>query len=76
MNASRIHTGTIPPVGALAFYGGGYEAGHVAVSTGNGQEIATLGYVGDRYPVSQYVVVVSPQLSGNPYLGWALPIGS
>ena len=57
-------------------YSGGYEAGHVAVSTGNGQEIATLGYVGDRYPVSQYVVVGSPQLSGNPYLGWALPIGS
>ena len=70
-NASRIHTGTIPPVGALAFYGGGNGAGHVAVSTGNGQEIATLGYVGDRYPVSQYVVVGSPQPNGNPYLGWA-----
>jgi len=64
------------PLERSPFTAGGYEAGHVAVSTGNGQEIATLGYVGDRYPVSQYVVVVSPQLSGNPYLGWALPIGS
>ena len=76
LNAGRIHAGTIPPAGALAFYGVGKGAGHVAVSTGNGQEIATLCYVGDRYPVSQYVLVGSPQLSGNPYLGWALPIGS
>jgi uncharacterized protein YraI len=60
LNADRIHTGTIPPVGALVFYGGGKGAGHVAVSTGNGQEIATLDYVRDRYPVSQYAVAGSP----------------
>lgn len=76
LNAGRIHTDTSPPVGALVFYSGGGGAGHVAVSIGNGQEIGTLGYVGDHYPVSQYAVVGSPQLSGNPYLGWALPIGS
>ena len=64
------------PLERSPFYGVGKGAGHVAVSTGNGQEIATLCYVGARYPVSQYVLVGSPQLSGNPYLGWALPIGS
>jgi hypothetical protein len=42
------------------FTAGGNEAGHVAVSTENGQEIATLGYVGDRYPVSH------TSLSGRP----------
>jgi hypothetical protein len=63
-------------VGALVFYGGDGGAGHIAVSIGNGQEIGTLGYIGDRYPVSQYAVVGSPQLNSNPYLGWALPFGS
>jgi uncharacterized protein YraI len=72
-NAGRIHTDTNPPAGALVFYGGGGGAGHVAVSIGNGQEIGTLGYVGDHYPVSQYPVT---GYLTNPYLGWALPFGS
>ena len=38
--------------------------------------VGTLGYLGDRYPVSQYAVAGSPQLGSNPYLGWALPFGS
>ena len=45
---------------ALVFTAGGKRAGHVAVSTGNGQEIATLDYVDDRRPVSQYAVAGSP----------------
>ncbi len=65
-----------PPVGALVFYRGGGGDGHVAVSIGNGQEVGTLGMLGDRYPVSQYAVVGSPLLRSNPYLGWALPFGS
>ena len=73
-NAGRIHTDTSPPVGALVFYGGAGGAGHVAVSLGNGQEIGTLGFVGDRIPVSQYAVIGF--LSSNPYLGWAEPFGS
>ena len=69
----RIHTDTNPPVGALVFYGGGGGAGHVAVSIGGGQEIGTLGYVGQRLPVQQYPVI---GFLSNPYLGWANPIGS
>jgi hypothetical protein len=72
-SAGRIHTDTTPPIGALVFYSGGNGAGHVAVSIGNGQEIGTLGYVGQTYPVSQYAVV---GFLSNPYLGWALPVGS
>ncbi|MFL5910615.1 MAG: SH3 domain-containing protein [Gaiellaceae bacterium] len=69
----RIETDAYPPAGALVYYGGGGGFGHVAVSIGGGQAIGTLGYVGQRLPVSQYAVV--GQLS-NPYLGWARPIGS
>jgi hypothetical protein len=72
-NNGRIHTDTNPPPGALVFYGGGGGYGHVAVSIGNGQEVGTLGYVGQRLPVSQYPVV---GYLSNPYLGWAMPIGS
>jgi len=69
----RIHNDANPPVGALVFYGGGGGAGHVAVSIGGGQEVGTLGLAGDNRPVSQYPVV---GFLSNPYLGWALPIGS
>ena len=72
-NHGRIHTDTNPPPGALVFYGGGGGNGHVAVSIGNGQEIGTFGYVGQRLPVRQYPVV---GYLSNPYLGWANPIGS
>lgn len=72
-NAGRIHTDTNPPPGALVFYSGSGGYGHVAVSIGGGQEVGTLGYVGQRLPVSQYSVV---GYLSNPYLGWALPIGS
>jgi uncharacterized protein YraI len=72
-NHGRIHTDTNPPPGALVFYGGGGGYGHVAVSIGNGQEIGTLGYAGQRLPVRQYPVV---GYLSNPYLGWANPIGS
>jgi hypothetical protein len=69
----RIHTDANPPVGALVYYGGGGGYGHVAVSIGNGQEIGTYGYVGQRLPVRQYPVL---GYLSNPYLGWANPIGS
>ncbi len=69
----RLHTDANPPVGALVFYGGG-SAGHVAVSIGGGQAVGTYGFVGWRVPVRQYPVVGF--LTGNPYLGWANPIGS
>ncbi len=69
----RIHTDANPPAGALVYYGGGNGFGHVAVSIGNGQEIGTLGYVGNRLPVKQYPVL---GYLSNPYLGWANPIGS
>lgn len=72
-NAGRIHTDTNPPVGALVFYSGAGGAGHVAVSLGNGQEIGTIGNVGDRSPVRQYPVI---GFLTNPYLGWAVPMGS
>jgi hypothetical protein len=72
-NNGRIHTDTNPPVGALTFYDGGGGLGHVAVSIGGGQEIGTLGYVGQRLRVSQYPVV---GFLSNHYLGWARPIGS
>ncbi len=72
-NNGRIATDANPPVGALVFYGGAGGFGHVAVSIGGGQVIGTLGYVGQRLPVSQYPVV---GYLSNPYLGWARPIGS
>lgn len=73
LNAGRIHTDTSPPAGALVFYAGAGGAGHITVSLGNGQEIGTLGYVGDHNPVSQYPVT---GFLSNPYLGWAEPPGS
>lgn len=69
----RIHTDANPPVGAVVFYGGGGGYGHVAISIGGGQEIGTYGFVGQRLAVRQYPVV---GFLGNPYLGWAYPIGS
>lgn len=68
----RIHTDANPPAGALVYYSGG-SFGHVAVSIGSGQEIGTLGYVGQRLAVRQYPVL---GFLSNPYLGWAKPIGS
>ena len=68
----RIHSDANPPPGALTFYGGAGGAGHVAVSVGDGQEIGTLGYAGQRLPVSQYAVTGFI----SDYRGWALPIGS
>jgi uncharacterized protein YraI len=73
LSHGRIHTDTNPPVGAVVFYGGAGGYGHVAVSIGGGQEIGTLGNVGDNLPVSQYPVI---GYLSNPYLGWANPIGS
>lgn len=72
-NNGRIHTDANPPLGALVFYGGANGNGHVAVSIGGGQEIGTLGSFGQRLRVSQYPVI---GYLSNPYLGWALPIGS
>jgi len=57
----------------LVFYGGAAGKGHIAVSIGNGQEVGTLVYVGNAYPVSRYAVIGS--LQGNPCLGWAVPFG-
>jgi cell wall-associated NlpC family hydrolase len=74
----RIRTDTNPPAGALVFYGGGGGGGggggygHVAVSIGGGLEIGTLGFVGQRLPVSQYPVI---GYLSNLYLGWANPMG-
>ncbi len=47
--------------------------GHVAVFIGNGQQVGTYGYAGDRYPIMQYPV---RGFLSNTYLGWALPFGS
>jgi Bacterial SH3 domain len=69
----RIHTDSNPPVGALVYYGAGGGFGHVAVSIGNGQEIGTYGYAGQRLAVRQYPV---RGFLSNPYYGWANPIGS
>lgn len=62
-----------PAARRAVFYGGGGGYGHIAVSIGLGQEVGTQGYVGQRLPVIQYPVV---GFLSNPYLGWALPMGS
>jgi cell wall-associated NlpC family hydrolase len=66
-DADQIRSG-VPPRGALVFYGGGGGYGHVAISVGGGQVIGTLGYDGDRKPVSRTSYTYFPS-----YYGWAMP---
>lgn len=42
LNASRIHTGTISPVGTLAFYGGAKERGTLPYPPGTGRRSPPL----------------------------------
>jgi surface antigen len=65
-NADRIHTDANPPAGALVFWSSDSSYGHVAISVGGGQVIGTVGYNGQRLPVSQYPI---GHIRG--YLGWA-----
>jgi hypothetical protein len=62
--------GGVPPRGALVFYNNNPD-GHVAISTGNGSVISTIGFSYNRYPVSRNSYTY---FSG--YLGWALPYGA
>jgi len=59
-----------PPAGALVFWGGG--AGHVAISTGNGNVVST------DYPRSGMVSKTSISSItngwGKSYLGWSVPV--
>jgi cell wall-associated NlpC family hydrolase len=58
----------IPLRGALVFYGGGEGYGHVAISLGGGNVISTMGYSGDKLPISE-----NPYQYFPDYLGWAMP---
>lgn len=68
---SEKHPGDAnPPAGALVFWGGG--AGHVAISTGNGNVVST------DYPRSGITSETSiSSISngwGKSYLGWSVPV--
>jgi cell wall-associated NlpC family hydrolase len=58
----------IPLRGALVFYGGGQGYGHVAISVGGGMVVSTMGYSGDKMPISE-----NPYRYFPAYLGWAMP---
>jgi hypothetical protein len=67
-NAGQIHGG-VPPRGALVFYGGGGGYGHVAISTGGGYVVGTLGFAGDHLAIGRTPYTYF----SNPYYGWAMP---
>jgi hypothetical protein len=65
-NLGEVHTGP-PPAGAVVYWNTG-GAGHIGISIGNGQEISTYGYYGNRYPIQIHSYLYFPN-----YLGWVYP---
>jgi hypothetical protein len=65
----RVHTGGVPPRGALVFWhaynSAGVDYGHVAVSAGNGWVVGTQGWDGQGLPIALSTITSH----GTP-LGW------